>query len=65
MVDFKTDRVRDEAALQQLLDKEDYVRQVQQYGTAVQVLLQAKPRLVLCFLNFGREVRVVTVPLMD
>ena len=60
LVDFKTDGVQNEAALRQLLIEEDYIKQVQQYGTAVQQLLGVTPKLTLCFLNFGNEVRVVT-----
>ena len=51
LVDFKTDSVRDETALQQLLDKKDYFQQVQQYGAAVEKLLGITPRLMLWFLN--------------
>jgi ATP-dependent exoDNAse (exonuclease V) beta subunit len=60
VVDFKTDRVQDEVALQRLLAEKDYKRQLQQYGTAVQQLLGGTSRLMLCFLNYRDEVRVVT-----
>jgi ATP-dependent exoDNAse (exonuclease V) beta subunit len=60
VVDFKTDKVQDEAALQRLLMETDYLEQVKQYGTAVQRLLGVSPVLKLCFLNFKSDVRVVT-----
>ncbi len=53
VVEFKTDEVRSRAQLEELLEKTDYRRQLAQYGRAVQDLLQADARLVLCFLNYG------------
>jgi ATP-dependent exoDNAse (exonuclease V) beta subunit len=58
VVEFKTDRVRDEAQLAQLLDTEDYVPQVLRYGAAVEQLVGARPRLLLCMLNFAGRIRV-------
>lgn len=60
LVDFKTDKIRDDAALQRLLAEKDYIQQIRQYGTAVQHLLRVTPKLMLVFLNFENKVRVVT-----
>ncbi|MCB8943069.1 MAG: UvrD-helicase domain-containing protein [Ardenticatenaceae bacterium] len=59
LVDFKTDRVRDEAALQRLLVEQDYEQQVRRYGTAVQQLVGIRPDLVLVFLDVGQGVRLI------
>ena len=61
LVDFKTDRVESEADMQRLLSQTDYTQQLRQYGRAVQQLLGITPRLNLCLLNYGREVRVIAV----
>jgi ATP-dependent exoDNAse (exonuclease V) beta subunit len=58
LVDFKTDSVRNEAALQQLLAAKDYSQQVRRYGTVVQQHLGVAPQLFLCFLNCGGDVRL-------
>lgn len=60
LVDFKTDKIRDKAALQILLTEKDYIQQIQRYGTAVQHLLGITPQLMLVFLNFENDVHVVT-----
>ncbi|MCA9969509.1 MAG: PD-(D/E)XK nuclease family protein, partial [Anaerolineales bacterium] len=57
LVDFKTDRVADEAALRRILAQTDYRAQVQGYGTAVRRLLGVEARLELCWLDYGGEVR--------
>lgn len=59
LVDFKTDKIRDKAALQKLLAEKDYIQQIQRYGTAVQHLLGITPQLMLVFLNFENDVHVV------
>ncbi len=59
LVEFKTDRVVDEKALEQMLDQEDYVPQVARYLAAVERLLGVRPRAVLCLLNYGRTVHLV------
>lgn len=51
LVDFKTDRIQNGAALQQLLDRSDYQEQVRGYGTAVQRLMGVSARLELCWLD--------------
>ena len=61
LVDFKTDQVDSEADMQRLLSQTDYTQQLRQYGRAVQQLLGITPRLKLCLLNYGREVRVIAV----
>lgn len=61
LVDFKTDHVGSEADLQRLLSQTDYTQQLRQYGRAVQQLLGITPRLKLCLLNYGREVRLIDV----
>lgn len=60
LLEFKTDRVRDQVALTALLADTDYVAQVTRYLDAAEPLLGAHPRPVLCFLNVGGAVRVVT-----
>lgn len=59
LVDFKTDKIRDEAALQKLLAEKDYIQQIERYGTAVHHLLGIIPKLMLVFLNFENGIRVV------
>ena len=56
VVDYKTDRLRDEAVLRALPDMEKYRQQVQSYGAAVEQLAGHKPRLILLFLNYGGSV---------
>jgi ATP-dependent helicase/nuclease subunit A len=51
VVDFKTDRIDDPTSIRRLLDETDYVDQVRRYGAAVEALLGARPRLLLCFLG--------------
>ncbi len=65
LVDFKTDRVKDEAAWQRVLAEKDYTKQVRQYGTAVERLLDVRPVLMLCLLNFAGQVRMITEQLMN
>ena len=50
LVDFKTDDLRDEGALQQAIEK--YARQLRRYAEAVRHLLGDTPRASLCFLNY-------------
>jgi len=60
LVEFKTDEVRDPAALDEHIRQKGYDRQVQTYATALTQLLGQHPRVLLVFLNCGGEVRVVT-----
>jgi ATP-dependent helicase/nuclease subunit A len=56
IVDFKTDRVRDRAGLQQLLVARGYEEQVRRYMAAVQELLEKSSRGILCLLDVEGEV---------
>lgn len=60
VVDFKTDRIRDEAGLRQLLARKDYKQQLLIYQDAVAQLLGEKPGAVLCLLNYAGGTRLVT-----
>ncbi len=62
LVEFKTDHVRDQAALTELLAGSDYGAQVKRYLDAAERLLSVRPRPALCFLNVGGAVKVVTEP---
>jgi ATP-dependent exoDNAse (exonuclease V) beta subunit len=59
VVEFKTDRVRNEQELEQKLGEADYVEQVGRYLDAGERLLGVRPRPVLCLLNYARTVRLV------
>ncbi len=56
VVEFKTDDVRTEADLADLLALSGYRAQAERYAVAVQRLLGQRPRLVLCLLDYGRSV---------
>ncbi|NOZ51290.1 MAG: UvrD-helicase domain-containing protein [Chloroflexi bacterium] len=55
LVDFKTNRLRDEAAARALLadPHNDYEQQVRRYAAAMSALLDVQPRAAICFLNVG------------
>jgi len=59
LVEFKTDTIKDEAALDTLMRSTDYGEQVARYRGAAARLLGAQVRAVVCFLNFGGRTRVV------
>jgi len=59
LVEFKTDTVKDEAALDALMRSTDYAEQVARYRGAAARLLGAQVRAAVCFLNFGGRSRVV------
>jgi ATP-dependent exoDNAse (exonuclease V) beta subunit len=59
LVEFKTDRIRDQQELEQKLSEKDYVPQVARYVAAAERLLGVRPRPVLCLLNCFRAVHVV------
>jgi len=63
IIEFKTDDVRDEAGLNQLLAEENYLAQARRYQAAVERLLGWRPTVKLCLLNYGGAVRLV--PVMD
>jgi len=58
IVEFKTDRVQDQAGAERLLAEIDYAAQVARYVTAVEQLLGERPGCVLCWLNWAGGVRV-------
>ena len=60
LVEFKTDYVKDQGALETLLTDEDYIAQVSRYLGAAKNFLGARPRPVLCFLNYAGAVHSVT-----
>ena len=59
LVEFKTDTIKNGAALDTLRQSTDYVAQVARYCAAAERLLGASVRTVLCFLDFGGRTRVV------
>jgi len=56
IVEFKTDRVKNQLELERLLTDEGYSAQAQRYVTAADRLLGQLPRLILCMLNYGGTV---------
>jgi len=59
LVEFKTDRVRDEVDVDRLLCQADYNPQMVRYLGASERLLGQRPRGLMCFLNMGRRVYVL------
>ncbi len=57
LVEFKTDALRNETALQ--LRLADYIPQVERYMQAAERLLGVRPHPVLCFLNVGGTIKVI------
>jgi ATP-dependent exoDNAse (exonuclease V) beta subunit len=51
IIDFKTDEIRDEAEVNQLLKKEKYEEQIKRYGQAVSRMTGERPQLLICLLN--------------
>ena len=58
IVEFKTDHVRDAAALARLLAEEDYLAQTERYRAALRYLQGERPQLVLCLLDVTGSVHV-------
>ena len=58
IVEFKTDDVRSQVQLQQLLDVESYIAQAQRYVAAVELLVGQRPQVVICLLNYAGAVRL-------
>ncbi len=58
LVEFKTDTLRNEIDLSNLLTQKDYIAQIQRYHHAVTQLVGQKPNLILCFLDCMGEVRL-------
>ncbi|MGB4803534.1 MAG: PD-(D/E)XK nuclease family protein, partial [Anaerolineae bacterium] len=61
IVEFKTDEVRDAAALERLLAEEDYLAQAERYALAVERLMDQRPRIVLCLLDYASRVHILHV----
>ena len=61
IVEFKTDRVKDQADLERVLAKEKYEVQARRYVAAVERLLGQRPRSILCMLNYAGGVRLYPV----
>ena len=59
IVEFKTDEVKDRAALERLLAEEDYLAQAERYVAAVEDLLGQRARSVLCLLNYAGGVHLL------
>ena len=51
VVEFKTDKIRNEAKLRALLAETDYLFQAERYAVAVERLLGSQPAVILCFLT--------------
>jgi ATP-dependent exoDNAse (exonuclease V) beta subunit len=58
IVEFKTDEVRDAAALERLLAEEDYLAQAGRYAAAVERMLGSQPAVVLCLLDYAGGVHL-------
>jgi ATP-dependent exoDNAse (exonuclease V) beta subunit len=58
IVEFKTDRVRNEADFEKLLTEEDYLAQARRYIAAAERLLDGRPRFILCMLNYAGAVHL-------
>ena len=54
LVDFKTDRLRDQAGLEE--NAAEYLDQLLRYRQAASRLLSAAPRALMCFLNVERSI---------
>ena len=61
LVDFKTDRLSDLAAMEEKIDKK-YRKQVQRYIAAMQTVLGVTPEAWLCFLDVHQEIVAVKIP---
>ncbi len=59
IVEFKTDHVRGPADLERLLAEEDYLAQAERYASAVERLLDQRPALTLCLLDYAGSVLVL------
>ena len=58
VVDFKTDRVRNEAEMEWIIRDKGYRMQLERYAQAVEQLLGKRPQARLCFLDVGGNVVV-------
>jgi ATP-dependent helicase/nuclease subunit A len=58
LVEFKTDEVRGEKEMEELLSREDYLPQIRRYVLAVEKMLGERPRALLCFLNYRGGIHI-------
>jgi ATP-dependent helicase/nuclease subunit A len=58
IVEFKTDRVADIDALEELIEREGYRSQVERYRKAVEWLAGGRPQVILCFLDCATAVHL-------
>ena len=58
IVEFKTDHIRDQAALERLLAEEDYLAQAGRYAAAVEWLMGSRPEVILCLLDYAGGIHV-------
>jgi len=58
IVEFKTDRVKDEADFERLLKEKDYVNQAHRYIAAMEQLTGQRPRCILCMFNWADGIRL-------
>jgi ATP-dependent exoDNAse (exonuclease V) beta subunit len=60
IVEFKTDRVKDETDFERLLKEQGYVTQARRYIAAIEQLTGQRPRCILCMLNWDEAVQLYT-----
>ncbi len=60
LVEFKTDRIRDEKQYLAVWHEKDYQSQVAGYLEAAEMLLGQRPEPIMCFLNYKGKVRLET-----
>ena len=56
LVEYKTDKLKDEIDLNRALYGEGYLNQVLRYASAIQNYTGQKPRTVLCLLDYREEI---------
>ena len=64
VVEYKTDELRGETRLRQVLHgngdgEHGYLHQVRRYAEAAEALLGTRPRVILCMLDYARGVRLL------
>ncbi len=60
IVEFKTDEIRDKQRFDWVWHNEDYQQQVGKYIRAVEMVLGDKPGAILCFLNYEKQIQLIT-----
>jgi ATP-dependent helicase/nuclease subunit A len=58
IIEFKTDRIRDQAALEMPLVPEVYLAQARRYREAVEGFVARQPEVVFCFLDYAGAVHL-------